>query len=166
MILKNSLILFLPTLVCAANIEVAFSPKHGGQDLIIKTINSAHKSICMATYSFTSKPIANAILQAKSRGVAIKIVSDYGANGKHYTAAKYLANNGVDVRLNHNYAIMHNKFIIVDRQTVETGSYNYSAAAENKNAENVMVIWNNPEVANKYQAECEQLFNEAMVEHE
>lgn len=164
--LKNSLILFLPSLVFATNIEVAFSPKNGGQDLIIKTINSAHKSICMATYSFTSKPIANAILQAKLRGVAVKVVSDYRANGKHYTAAKYLANNGVDVRLNDNYAIMHNKFIIADRQTVETGSYNYSAAAENKNAENVMVIWNNPEIATKYQVECERLFNEAKIEHE
>jgi len=130
-------------------------------NLVVKAINSAQNSICMATYSFTSKPIANALIDAKNRGVKIKVVSDYKANsGKKYTAVKFLQRAGVDVRLNSNYAIMHNKFIVVDDNTVETGSFNYSDAAVNKNAENVIVIWNNKPLATKYSNECDRLYNE------
>ena len=83
----------------------------------------------MATYSFTSKPVSEAILAAKKRGVDVRVVSDEKANDRKYTAARFLANQGVNVRLNGNYAIMHNKFIVIDNQTVETGSFNYSAEA-------------------------------------
>jgi len=67
------------------------------------------------------------------------------------------ANQGIPVRADYQYAIMHNKFIVVDGQTVELGSFNFTAAAEDKNAENVIVLhdsavaqrysqeWNHPE---------------------
>ena len=129
------LILLLPSFVFASNIEIGFSPNQGSQDLVLNAINSSKKTICMATYSFTSKPVAAALVAAKQRGVDIKIVSDEKANSGKYTATQYLANQGVNVRLNGNYPIMHQKFIVVDNSTVETGSFNYSAAA-NRNAEN------------------------------
>lgn len=149
------------TIFASNSIDVAFSPNPGGQDLVVKAINSAKTSLCVAAYSFTSKPISEAILQAKKRGVRVKVVADEKANQSKYTATRFLANQGIDVRLNGNYAIMHNKFIVVDNQTVETGSFNYSQAAQKKNAENVIVMWNNPEVAAKYAIECERLYNEA-----
>lgn len=155
------LIFLLPVFVFANNIDVAFSPNQGSLDLVLRSINSAQKSICMATYSFTSKPVAGALLAAQKRGVAIKIVSDAKANSDRYTATTFLANHGINVRLNGNYPIMHNKFIVIDNQTVETGSFNYSAAAANKNAENVLVLWNQPDIANKYNTECNRLYNEA-----
>ena len=46
--------------------------------------------------------------------------------------------------------IAHNKVIIVDGRTVEQGSFNYTKAAENSNAENVLVNWNNPKLAELY----------------
>ena len=145
----------------ANSIDVGFSPNQGSLQLVLKTINSAQKSLCMATYSFTSRPVVEALIAAKNRGVNIKIVSDAKANSDKYTATRYLVNHGFNVRLNDHYAIMHNKFIVVDNQTVETGSFNYSAAAVDKNAENVIVIWNNPAIASKYAAECMRLFNQA-----
>ena len=48
------------------------------------------------------------------------------------------------------YQIHHDKVIIADKQTVELGSFNYSASAANKNSENVLVSWNNPKLAEKY----------------
>ncbi|MDQ5920706.1 MAG: hypothetical protein QG673_762 [Pseudomonadota bacterium] len=155
-------VLLVPLSATANNIDVAFSPNGGGEELIIQTINSAKTTLCMATYSFTSKAIAGAVLNARLRGVNVRVVSDYKANTSHYTAVNYLNNHGVAIRLNRHYAIMHNKFIVVDNQTVETGSYNYSSAAEKKNAENVIVIWNNPKLAAKYASECERLFKEAV----
>ncbi len=162
--MKKWMSLLYPVLVFASsNIEVGFSPNQGSLELILKAINSSKKSICMATYSFTSKPIAQALLNAKKRGVDIKIVSDKNANSRKYTATVFLANQDVKVRLNDSYSIMHNKFIVIDNQTVETGSFNYSSAAKSKNAENVIVIWNNPEIANRYTIECDRLFNEAVA---
>ena len=48
------------------------------------------------------------------------------------------------------YPIHHDKVIVADRETVETGSFNYSDAAANKNSENVMVVWRNTELAKGY----------------
>ena len=156
------ILLLLPiTYALATDIDVGFSPSQGSLDLVLKTINSAKQNICMATYSFTSRPVVDALMAAKKRGVSIKIVSDEKANDKKYTATHYLVNHDINVRLNSNYAIMHNKFIVVDNQTVETGSFNYSEAAVKKNAENVIELWNNRKVAVIYNTECNRLFNEA-----
>lgn len=145
----------------ATDIEIGFSSDKTSLPLVLKTIDSAKSSICVAAYSFTSKPISLALYNASKRGVKVQLVADAKANTGKYTAAKFLANQGIDVRLNNNYAIMHNKFIVVDNKTVETGSFNYSAAAANKNAENVMVVWDNPQVASRYSAECYRLLAEA-----
>ena len=56
---------------------------------------------------------------------------------------------------------MHNKFIVVDGVTVETGSFNFTHAAEFANAENVIVLREFPEVAAKYSAEWNRLWNES-----
>jgi phosphatidylserine/phosphatidylglycerophosphate/cardiolipin synthase-like enzyme len=159
--MKKFLILLLPSYIFAGNIDVAFSPNQGSLDLVLKAINSAKSNICMASFIFTSKPVANALIAAKKRGVEVKVVADEGASSKRYAATQYLANQGLAIRLNANYKIMHNKFIVVDNQTVETGSFNYTQAAATKNAENVIVLWNHPQVAAKYGDECNRLFAEA-----
>ena len=56
---------------------------------------------------------------------------------------------------------MHNKFIIVDDKTVQLGSFNYTKAAENKNAENVMVLYDMPIVAKEYSSQWTKLWNES-----
>lgn len=158
-----SVVFCLPVVVYATppKIEVGFSPDGTSLPLVLKVINSAKSSLCLAAYSFTSKPVAEAIYAAYRRGVIVNVVADAKANQSKYSSSQYLASHGVNVRLNSNYAIMHNKFIVVDKQTVETGSFNYSQAAVVKNAENVIVIWNNPDVAAVYNNQCNRLFNEA-----
>lgn len=156
-------LIILPMFSFADNssVEVGFSPSGTSLPLVLKVINQARSSLCVAAYSFTSRPIAQAISEAHRRGVKIQIVADEKSNSGKYTATTYLANQGINVRLNNNYAIMHNKFMVIDKQTVQTGSFNYSQAAVKKNAENVIVIWNNKDVALTYQNECNRLFNEA-----
>lgn len=141
--------------------ETAFSPRGGSLALVLKTIESAKQQILVAAYSFTSKPIAGALLAAHKRGVKVFVVADEKDNKKGYSAATFLANQGVPVRLNGNYAIHHHKFMVIDGQTLETGSFNYSAAAENKNAENVLVIWNTPGLAQSYGQEWQRLWAES-----
>lgn len=144
-----------------ASFDVGFSPNQGGLPLVLQGINSAKKSIHVAAYSFTSKPIAEALLNASKRGVDVKVIADQKSNSGKYSATTFLANNGVPVRLDGNYPIFHHKFMVIDGISLETGSFNYSAAAASKNAENVLIIWNSPNLAYKYDAEWIKLWNEA-----
>lgn len=144
-----------------ASFDTGFSPNQGSLPLVIKAINSAQKSIHVAAYSFTSKPIAEALLAAKRRGVDVKVVADQKSNSGKYSATTYLANNNVPVKLDGNYPIFHHKFMVIDGVSLETGSFNYSAAAASKNAENVLVLWNVPAIAANYDQEWNKLWNEA-----
>lgn len=149
------------------NIDVGFSPSNKnlnneGIDLVLKVIKSSQTSLHVAAYSFTSKKIAIAIIDAKKRGVNVKVIADKKANSRKYTAITYLANNNIPVALNDRYAIFHNKFIIADGKTVETGSFNYTQAAEKSNAENVIVLWNNKELSAKYESLFLTYWNEAI----
>ena len=144
-----------------ASFDVGFSPNQGSLPLVIKSINSAKTSIHVAAYSFTSKPIATALLNASKRGVKVQVIADQKSNSGKYSAVNYLANNGIPVKLDGNYPIFHHKFMVIDGTTLETGSFNYSAAAANKNAENVLVLWNVPQIAATYDKEWLQLWNEA-----
>ena len=80
-----------------------------------------------------------------------------------YTEAGEVAAAGVSVRIDSRYAIMHSKFIVVDGVTVETGSFNYTTAAEEHNAENVVVLRGDPQVAARYEQNWEGLWNESEV---
>ena len=136
----------------AGEIEVAFSPNEGSEQLVLKVIDSAKSEIKMLAYSFTSTPVVKALVQAKKKGVSISLVVDHKGNqgAKSRAALSILVNVGCDVRTISAYQIHHDKVIIADKQTIELGSFNYSASAANKNSENVLVIWNNPKLAEKY----------------
>lgn len=147
--------------VGTATIEVAFSPNMGATDLVVKAIGEAHRTIRVAAYSFTSKPIAQALLKAHKRGVDVKVVVDKSQAKAKYTSARFLANVGIPTRIDHRYAIMHSKFIVIDGVNVETGSFNFTLAAEHKNAENVLVLRNDAAVARKYTDAWTRLWNES-----
>ncbi|MGF6477814.1 phosphatidylserine/phosphatidylglycerophosphate/cardiolipin synthase-like enzyme [Pantoea dispersa] len=66
------------------------------------------------------------------------------------------------MRINGMCSSMHNKFIVADGSAVETGSFNYTASAEKRNAENALVIKDEPDIARQYQAEFNQLWNESL----
>jgi phosphatidylserine/phosphatidylglycerophosphate/cardiolipin synthase-like enzyme len=140
----------------AGTMEVAFSPDEGSENLVIKVIDSARSEIRMLSYSFTSAPVTQALLRAHKRGVDVKLVADEKNNGaqdrsgKARAALSALTTAGVDVRTIRVYPIHHDKVVIVDGETVELGSFNYSDAAAHKNSENVLVNWKNPALAKVY----------------
>lgn len=144
-----------------ASFAVGFSPNDGSLPLVLQGIKQAKKSIHVAAYSFTSRPIATALVDASKRGIDVKVVADEKSNSSKYSAVNYLANQHISVRLNGNYAIFHHKFMVIDGVTLETGSFNYSAAAANKNAENVLLLTNIPALATVYERQWLKLWNEA-----
>lgn len=145
----------------SSKIEIGFSPNGAALELILKCIEQSEKSILVAAYSFTSKPISTALLEAYKRGVAVKVIADKKSNAKKYSAVTFLANHGVPVRINGKYQIFHHKFMVIDGLHVETGSFNYSAAAANRNAENVMMLWNVKNVADVYTQQWNLLWEES-----
>jgi phosphatidylserine/phosphatidylglycerophosphate/cardiolipin synthase-like enzyme len=157
-----ALLLLLPIQSRASDTQVAFSPNGGALELVIHTIDSAHSSVRMAAYSFTSKPIASALIRARKRGVDVRVVVDRSNATARYTAATFLANQGVPVRVDYQYSIMHDKFVVVDGDTVEEGSFNYTAAAANHNAENVLVL-HDAGIASQYGREWDRLWGESEV---
>src|ERR1039458_436265 len=123
----------------AGKLEVAFSPKGGSTALVLKVIHSAKTSIRVLAYSFTSAPIAKALVGAHKRGVDVQVVVDKSQRSAKYTSATFIANAGIPTRIDSKHAIAHNKVIIVDGRTVQQGSFNYTKAAEESNGENVLV---------------------------
>lgn len=140
-----------PTVIPAVgNIEVAFSPNNGVTTVVVKAIGEAQHTLLVSAYSFTSKDIAEALLDAKKRGVVVKIILDKSQVSQKYSSSTFFSNQGFDLRIDVKHAIYHDKVMIIDDKTVITGSFNFTKAAETKNAENLLVLRNNPELAKLY----------------
>ncbi|MHB9072520.1 MAG: phospholipase D family nuclease [Desulfobaccales bacterium] len=155
---KKTLILLLVTLCLwsavalaqTGSIRVYFSPNGGCTDAILEQINRAKTEILIQAYSFTSKPIAQALIQAQKRGVRIAAVLDKSNWTQKYSAATFLKNVDVPVYIDDKHAIAHNKIMIIDNRVVITGSFNFTMAAETKNAENLLIIEDMPDFTRAY----------------
>lgn len=129
--------------------NVCFTPGDECAELIVNTIKKSKSSIHLQAYSFTSAPIAHAILDAKKRGVDVKVILDKSQFSANYSASKFLLNQDIPVWKDQKVAIAHNKVIIIDSITVITGSFNFTKAAQERNAENVLII-TDTNLAQKY----------------
>lgn len=137
-------------------IEVGFSPEGSAQKLVLRTIDAATRSIRVAAYVLTSPDVTRALIAAKQRGVDVAVIADYRSNledqrsgaGRH--SLTLLAKAGIPTRTIKAYPIHHDKFIVVDGMAVETGSFNFTAAAAKGNSENALVVWNDPALAETY----------------
>jgi phosphatidylserine/phosphatidylglycerophosphate/cardiolipin synthase-like enzyme len=148
------LLLFLPS--CQSQepqslppIEVYFSPKGGCTEAVVKEIDAAKKTILVQAYSFTSAPIAKALVDAHERGVQIRVILDKSQRGEKYSSADFVQHAGIPIWIDAKHQIAHNKIMIIDGATVITGSFNFTKNAEQSNAENLLVI-RSPELATKY----------------
>jgi len=148
----------------AGQIDTAFSPYGRSEALVLKIINTASRAVRLSAYSFTSVRVTRALLDAKSRGVDVRVVVDHRQNilgdrsGKARAVLNLLSNAGIPTRTISYYDKSHDKFIVSDAMHVQTGSFNYSAAAAQRNSENVMVVWGNPGVAASYLKHWQTLY--------
>lgn len=131
-------------------VDVFFSPTGGATDAIVRELHSAKSEILVQAYSFTSKPIAKALLDAKKRGLKVVVVLDKSQRREKYTSADFVAHAGIPTFIDDKHAIAHNKILIIDRLTLITGSFNLTNAAEEKNAENLLVLKGNRALVDRY----------------
>ena len=142
--------------------DIGFSPGGSALAVVEKAIGSGKSEILMACYEFTSRDIAKALESASHRGVKVRIVADWKAAQERFSQTRILRGAGISVRLDHHYAIFHHKFVVVDEATLETGSFNYTTAAIKHNAENAIVLWDVPTIAQAYAMEWQRLWDESI----
>lgn len=131
------------------NEQVYFSPKGGCTAAIVKNLDHAERYVLVQAYSFTSEPIAKALVNAHKRGVKVKVLLDKSQRYGKGSKLGLLVNAGIPVNIDTKHSIAHNKVMVIDGVTVITGSFNFTNAAEDKNAENLLVV-RDKAIAKKY----------------
>jgi len=106
------LLAFCAPYVPAAEIAVCFTPEYGMTPSctqeVVDALTGARKSVLVQAYSFTSAPIAKALVDAHRRGVEVKVILDHSNRTAHYSAATFLAHAGIPVWIDAQHAIAHN----------------------------------------------------------
>jgi len=140
-------------------IGVYFSPKGGCESQVIYWISRANVSIHILIYSFTLDSIGDALINASNRGVEVQVVFEKSQIST-YSEYNRLKTAGIPVRNDTNPDFMHDKVMIVDDAMVLTGSFNWSASAENDNNENLIII-NSTYIASIYATEFQKIWNQS-----
>lgn len=117
---------------------------------MIREIDAAKSTIRVAAYSFTNVGIGEALLSAHKRGVDVQIVVDSENLGNPHSLLVPLARAGLLCYLDKKHSIFHNKYLLIDGDTVITGSANFSKGADESNAENSIILKYNPDLYKKY----------------
>jgi len=142
--------------------QVFFCPEDNCAQKLVQKINASKESIHTAVYSFTSAEIADALVEAKNRGVEVKVVTDYVQAAGKYSKDEMLQQEGIEIRIKkiEGGGSMHDKFMVIDNKLVATGSFNYTANADEKNDEN-LVFLANPEIIAGFKSEFLEIWQQA-----
>ncbi|MDE2089942.1 MAG: phospholipase D family protein [Gammaproteobacteria bacterium] len=133
-----------------SNVIVAFSPHGDATRVIVNAIDHARRQILVQAYGFSSRPILQALALAHRRGVEVRVILDKSNQTERYSGATYMMNNGIPVYIDGRVRIAHNKVMIFDGVAVLTGSFNFTRAAQDENAENILLVEDSPELARAY----------------
>jgi len=130
--------------------EVCFVPGQNCTALVVGEIEAARREILVQAYSFTSEAIAQALARAHARGIDVRVIEDDSELSQPGSVVGWLASQGVPVMIDKPpRGIAHNKVMVFDRRAVVTGSFNFTKAAQERNAENLVVI-DGADVADAY----------------
>ena len=141
-----------------------YFPRAGqkAQPVLIGIIGAAQQTLDVAIYSFTDQEIASALIKAKNRGVAVRVITDktQSESSSQKTVLKMLTRAGIPVKVDTHSGIMHLKMTVADGKTATTGSFNYTKAAENSNDE-VFVVIRSDKVAKDFGDEFDRMWNDS-----
>jgi phosphatidylserine/phosphatidylglycerophosphate/cardiolipin synthase-like enzyme len=142
-------------LPASGTVQAAFTPGDDAGKLIADAIDTAHHQVLVQTFSFTHRRIADALIAAKRRGVEVKVIADKDQTHRIPTSLiSKIAAEGVPVFTDSDHTSAHNKVIVIDADspdvTLITGSFNFTHAAQYRNAENVLLIRGNAALTDLY----------------
>lgn len=147
-------------------VEVLFTPWDDAEGALLREVDAARQNIRVQAFLITSRNIARALIAAHERGVAVRVLADREmvAKGEN-SRVPDLHSAGIDVRLETRYASAHNKILLIDVEgnhpVIITGSYNFTFSAQARNAENLLILRDNPVLARAYLANWRRHRDEA-----
>jgi phosphatidylserine/phosphatidylglycerophosphate/cardiolipin synthase-like enzyme len=158
-----------------AEIKTCFTPGADCTKVIVKEIQKSRKSIFIQAYHLTDDEIAKALVEAKLKGLEIAVIIDGRGAVQKGNDIEQLRDVGINVRIDRKHQIAHDKVIIMDAPIKEdarwiesdgtphgredkhweytrviTGSFNFTDSAQHRNAENLVVISNEPKVCQAF----------------
>ena len=135
-------------------LQYAFSSQDHVDEMIIAAIDAAHRQVLMQAYSLTHRRIADALVRAKSRGVEVAVIVDQEQARANPAIIRDVVRAGVPLLMDAQHAAAHNKLIVIDTGyadcAVVTGSFNFTYAAQHRNAENALILRGNPPLCDAY----------------
>jgi phosphatidylserine/phosphatidylglycerophosphate/cardiolipin synthase-like enzyme len=131
-------------------LTTCFTPGQDCTGMIVAAIDGAKAEILVQAYSLSAKPLINALGRARLRGVKVRVILDKADERNRDSAGARLIAKRILPQVDTGVASAHNKVMIIDRDTVITGSFNFTTAAQKKNAENVLLIKGHPDITAAY----------------
>lgn len=141
-------------------IENYFAAEDDIAPTLAALVNDAEQEILFMAFSFTLEDIGDSMLSRVDAGVEVRGVFETTGSETDFSYYPVLLSEGVQVRQDGNPRIMHHKVIIIDRDTVVFGSYNFSRNANDSNDENLLIVYD-PTFAEAFVGEFEKVWNEA-----
>ncbi|MEM7129958.1 MAG: phospholipase D-like domain-containing protein [Chloroflexota bacterium] len=130
--------------------------RHGGIDEIVAAdLLAAQEQVDIAAFDLDSEPIVNALIELSQQELPVRAVTD--DNHSDQSGIRRMRRHGISVVEDKRRALMHNKFIILDQQTVWTGSLNFTSNGFYCN-NNHLVRFTSPKLAENYRAEMDEMY--------
>jgi phosphatidylserine/phosphatidylglycerophosphate/cardiolipin synthase-like enzyme len=162
LVLLSGVIFF--ALIASASADMAvqacFSPQGKCSTHIVREIENAKRELLVAVYAFTSDDLAGALVQAKKRGLMVQVIIDREFDSRNDNSkGKFLEVQRIPLRRlsgskppnsAREVGLMHQKFAVVDRRIVFTGSYNWTQSADTFNDENLLLFRDAAPLAEEY----------------
>lgn len=141
-------------------LENYFAAEDNIAPTVAALINNADNEILFMAFSFTLEDLGESIINQSNSGIEVRGVFETTGSDTDFSYYPLMASEGLQVRLDGNPRIMHHKVIIIDRDTVIFGSYNFSRNANETNDENLLIVYD-PTFAAAFVQQFEKVWSEA-----
>ena len=142
------------------SVEIHFGPEDDPRKRLLELIEGADESLRIAMNILTDDPLADAIRQAQERGVTVDALWDFQSwDMCQFSEAEEFVGDGLGT-WDALPGLLHDKFAVIDGETVVTGSANWSASGMERNDETILII-HSDRVAAQYATEFEELRDDA-----
>ncbi len=142
-------------------VDIYFSPDDGVLAALVPVLDGAQDSIYFLAYSFTSNQLGDIVRQKAAAGLTVAgVMEDEQVRSNQGTEYDPFRQANLDVRIDGIDGLMHHKVFVVDEQIVVLGSYNFSQSAEERNDENIIIIYD-PVIAEQFVLEFQRVYEQA-----
>lgn len=133
-------------------IDVCFTPQDDCIARILERIEESQQSILVLARLISSAPIAQELLEAKQRGVSVRIILDLSTIELHHSQGDFLASAGIEVFLDGEHEVLSTAIMIFDESAILTGSLDYDRLPRSETVHDLLLIDDAPALTRKYLA--------------